>query len=73
MPPNEYMMEQAIQAMNSGAHTSVQAYAAAFGVAKTTLQEHINGRTNLRNSYQHQQRLTPLQEDFLVEWILEED
>ncbi|KAH8759488.1 hypothetical protein F5883DRAFT_367023, partial [Diaporthe sp. PMI_573] len=45
----------------------------AYGIPRSTLSTRIQGVTNRRVSHQHRQRLTPLQEDFLVDWILEED
>ena len=38
-----------------------------------TLRNYLSGATNSALSYQHQQRLTPAQEDFLVYWILDKD
>jgi len=40
---------------------------------RSTLQERIKGRKNARESHADQQRLAPKQEEFLVEWIVEED
>ena len=40
---------------------------------RSTLQERLNGRQPNAIAHSNQQRLTPEQERFLVEWILEED
>jgi hypothetical protein len=72
MPVNEAAIAQAIQDLQSGVHTSLRAAAQAYGVKRSTLQDRVKGTTSIRASHQHQQRLTPLQEEFLVEWILEE-
>jgi hypothetical protein len=73
MNPRENAIHQAINDFKSGVLSSQNAAADAYGVARSTLQERLKGRKNARESHAHQQRLTPEQEDFLVEWILEED
>ncbi|KAF2004489.1 hypothetical protein P154DRAFT_426479, partial [Amniculicola lignicola CBS 123094] len=39
----------------------------------STLYDQLHSVITSTASHQHQQWLTPLQEDFLVEWILKED
>ncbi|KAF1925141.1 uncharacterized protein M421DRAFT_23128, partial [Didymella exigua CBS 183.55] len=47
--------------------------AQAWDVPRSTLQERINSCQPNAMAHLNQQRLTPEQECFLVEWILEED
>ena len=73
MDPREHAIQSAIGDLDTGVYSSQRAAAKAYGIPRSTLQERLRGRTSSALSHQHQQRLTPLQEDFLVEWILEED
>ena len=73
MDPREHAIQLAISDLGAGIYSSQRAAAKAYGIPRSTLQERLKGRTSSALSHQHQQRLTPLQEDFLVEWILEED
>lgn len=69
--------EQAIQAAiadyNSGIYTSQRAAAKAYAIPRSTLVDRLKGATDAHTSHQHQQKLTPDQEEFLADWILEED
>jgi hypothetical protein len=69
----EKMIDSAIRDLENGSFTSVSAAAAANRVPRTTLRDRMNGSMNAKVSHQHQQRLTPEQEDFLANWILEQD
>jgi hypothetical protein len=73
MDPREAAIELAIQDYHAGVYTSQRAAAKAYGVPRTTLQDRLKGATNRATSHQHQQRLSPEQEEFLVQWILDED
>jgi len=73
MSVREHMISQAISDLNSGILPSQKSAAAGYNVPRTTLQERLKGRKNARASHEHQQRLTGNQEEFFVEWILEED
>jgi phage host-nuclease inhibitor protein Gam len=73
MDPRETAIAQAIADLNAGIHISQRAAAKAYGIPRATLQERLKGRTNRSTCHQHQQRLSPEQEQFLVEWILKED
>jgi hypothetical protein len=73
MDARELAIQSAINDSNAGLYTSYRAAAKAYGIPKSTLRNRLRGATNSANSHQHQQRLTPLQEDFLVDWILKED
>lgn len=73
MDVREAAIELAIKDYLAGLYSSQRAAAKAYGIPPSTLRGRINGATNSAISHQHQQRLTPQQEEFLVEWILEED
>ena len=73
MEAKEVAIQLAIADINSGRYTSQRAAAKAYNIPRTTLQARINGRPNNAASHAHQQRLNPQQEEFLVEWILEEE
>jgi hypothetical protein len=73
MDPREVAIQAAISDLISGVYTSQRKAAKAWGVPRSTLQERINGRQPNAIAHSNQQRLTPEQERFLVEWILEED
>ena len=45
----------------------------AYGIPRTTLSSRLKGSTNARAGHEQQQRLTTLQEEFLADWILDED
>ncbi|USP74411.1 hypothetical protein yc1106_01685 [Curvularia clavata] len=73
MDPRELAIQSAIRDLNSGVFTSQRKAAQAYGIPRSTLQERLQGRQPNATAHQHQQRLTPEQEHFLVEWIIEED
>ena len=73
MDAREVAIQLAISDLAAGLYTSQRAAAKAYGLPRSTLQDRLRGATTSAISHQHQQLLTPLQEDFLVEWILEED
>ena len=47
--------------------------ARAYGVPQSTFHDRISGKQPQRIAHQHEQRLTPTQEDFLTNWVLEQD
>ena len=69
----EDIIQVAIADLHAGTYASVRAAAKAYGLPKSTLQRYYNGGTTRVISHQHRQRLTPSQEDFLAQWILDED
>ena len=73
MAAREVAIQSAIRDLNTGLYSSQRAAAKAYGVPESTLRNRLKGATNSALSHQHQQRLTPTQEDFLVDWILDED
>jgi hypothetical protein len=73
MDSKETAVKLAIQYYHAGVYKSQRAAAKAYGVPRTTLQDRLKGTPNRATSHQHQQRLSPDQEEFLVQWILNED
>ena len=73
MDAREHAIQSAISDLTTGLFSSQRAAAKAYSISQSTLSMQLRGVTTSSLSHQHQQRLTPQQEDFLVEWILEED
>ena len=73
MDARELAIQSAISDLNADLYSSQRAAVKAYGVPQSTLSTRLHGATTSATSHQHQQRLTPLLEDFLVDWILEED
>jgi hypothetical protein len=73
MDPKETAIALAISDLETGVYTSQRAACAAYGVPRATLQDRLKGATKKTTSHQHQQRLTPEQEEYLVKWIIKED
>lgn len=71
MDPKELAIQSAIADVESG--LSQRKAADLNNVARSTLQERLKGRQGHATAHQHQQRLTPEQEDFLADWILSEE
>ncbi|RYN90015.1 hypothetical protein AA0119_g11278, partial [Alternaria tenuissima] len=73
MDPREVAFTSAIRDLNAGIFKSQRQAAQAYGVPRSSLQERMKGRQPHAIAHQQQQRLTPEQEAFLVDWILDED
>jgi hypothetical protein len=73
MDARELSIQSAIRDLESGVYTSQRAAAKAWGVPRSTLQDRLDGRQPRAIAHQHEQRLSPEQEEFLVEWILDKD
>ena len=73
MDPKELAIQNAIADLNSGVFRSERAAARWHGVPRSTLQGRRSGQQPHVIAHSNQQRLTPEQETFLVDWILEED
>ena len=73
MDPREVAFNNAIRDLNAGIFRSQRQAAQAYGVPRSSLQERMKGRQPHAIAHQQQQRLTPEQEAFLVDWILDED
>ena len=72
MDTRETAIFQAISDFNTGVYRSVRAAARAYNIPRSTLQHRLAGTTTSAISHHDQQRLSPAQEEFLTEWILEE-
>ena len=72
MDTRENSIQCAIRDFNAGVYKSQRAAARAYGIAPSTLNDRLNGAASRAIAHQYEQRLTPEQEQFLVEWILEE-
>ena len=72
MSDKETLVQQAIRECESGAFSSIRAAARAYGVPVATLAHRMQGRRTRRESDADRQRLTPRQEEALVQWILEQ-
>jgi len=73
MDPREAAIQAAISDVVSGVFTSQRAAAKAYNIPRSTLAARLRGTQTRQFSHEYQQRLTPQQEEFLVQWILEED
>ncbi|KAG9190620.1 hypothetical protein G6011_08708 [Alternaria panax] len=73
MDNHEAAIQNAIRDLNAGVFTSQRAACQAWGVPRSTLQGRLAGRAPNAIAHHQQQRLTPEQEEFLVQWILDED
>lgn len=62
----------AINDLSTGVYTSRRKAARAYNIPESTLRDRMNGATTYAISHQNQQRLSPQQENFLADWILEE-
>jgi hypothetical protein len=69
----EESMQSAVADIRNGVFTSIRACAKAYGVPRSTLTDRLAHRDTLAITHQRQQRLTPEQEAFIVDWILIED
>jgi hypothetical protein len=73
MAGRELSIQSAIRDLNSGVYTSRPAAAKAYNISRSTLQERLAGRHPHAIAHQIAQRLKPGQEEFLVNWIFDED
>ena len=73
MDTREAAIQAAIRDIDAGVFLSQRAAAKAYSIPQSTISTRIHGRQSNQASHVYQQRLTPEQEEFLVQWILEED
>ena len=66
MAQKEQNLQMAIADFNSGKFESGTQAARAYGVPPLTFHDCIDGKQPKWIAYQHEQRLTPTQEDFLT-------
>jgi hypothetical protein len=69
----ENSIQNALQDLDSGQVTSLRAAAMKWGVPRSTLSDRRRGLNNRHIANQPRQRLTPDQEKFLADWIIEQD
>ena len=67
MDSRERAIEAAISDLSANLNTSVRATGKKYGVPESTLRSRMKGSTNNATSHQHLQRLSPEQEEFVVE------
>jgi hypothetical protein len=72
MDSRELAVQSTISDLNSSFFESVRAASKAWGVPRSTLQGRLAGRQSHAIVHQHQQRLSPEQEESLANWILDE-
>jgi hypothetical protein len=73
MDNREYRIQCAIRDLSSGVIKSQRRAAQLYNVPRTSIQARLKGHQHHAIAHQQQQRLTPEQEEFLVQWILDED
>jgi hypothetical protein len=73
MDQRESMLQLALADLESGKYTSIRQAAKAYDVPRSTLADRQHGKLPRSAAHEQQQRLTPTQEEFLTEWILEQD
>jgi hypothetical protein len=69
----EAAIQSAIADLESGVFTSQHKAANAYNTSPSTLRGRLAGQQPHAKAHQLQQRLTPEQENFVAEWVLEED
>lgn len=69
----EANIQAAIKDYNACLFKSHRAAADAYNVKKSTLRDRINGKPTRAIAHFNQQRLTPDQEQYLVQWILHKE
>ena len=69
----ESAIQQAIADFESGKFKSKRAAANAYGLPFSTFKDRVNGSKPRATAHEKSQRLTPVQEEFLVDWIIDLD
>jgi hypothetical protein len=74
MSTNEFSITCAIQALQDTPTATKKGTAIAYNISRTTLRDRFTGKRQPREiAHQHRQRLSPPQETFLGDWILDEE
>jgi len=73
MDQKEQNLQLAIADFKAGKFKFGSEAARAYGVPPSTFNDRLNGKLPRRFAHQHEQRLTPTQEAFLTDWVLEQD
>ena len=69
----EESIQKTLQEFKSGKFSSLRATSKAYKIPLSTLADRNAGRPTRQLAQQNHQRLTPKEEGFLVEWIIEQD
>lgn len=69
----EDSIQAALNDYHSGKFASLRATAKAYNIPLSTLFNRNTGKTSRQLAHQKEQRLTPKEEEFLVQWIIEQD
>ncbi|GAB7348785.1 hypothetical protein MBLNU459_g7508t1 [Dothideomycetes sp. NU459] len=73
MAQREQQIHEALQELRTNSDQSIRSVAKAFNISQSTLTRRFNGRqTNRATAHTTEQRLTPSQEQFLEDWIIEQ-
>ena len=67
MANREATIQAAISDLNAGVYPSQRAAAKAYNIPRSTLAARLRGTQTRQFSHKYQQRLTPQQEEFLVQ------
>ena len=73
MAQREAQIEQALEAIRTNTVKSIREAQRAYGIPESTLRARLSGTTNRRMAHQYRKSLSIRQEEFLVEWILEQE
>jgi hypothetical protein len=73
MDQRESMIQLALADLESGKYPSIRQAAKAYNVSRSTLANRQHSKPTRSVAHEQQQRLTPAQEEFLTEWIFEQD
>jgi hypothetical protein len=74
MVANESKIQLAVAAWENGTYTSMRALAKDFNVSRTTLSNEISGnRLPHQEAFKSLQKLSKIQEQWLTQWIMDED
>ena len=73
MDAYESTIQKALEHIENHPEQSVRSTAAAYNLSEATLRRRRKGATDRHTSHELYQRLSLLQEEFLVDWILEQD
>jgi hypothetical protein len=73
MANREFLIQSAIADLDAGIFSSQRQACRAYNIPESTLRGRRAGQQRHAIAHQQQQRLTPEQEQFLVDWIIDED
>jgi hypothetical protein len=73
MDYREGIIQSAIADLNASIYKSQRAACKAYNIPRSTLRHRMAGSLPHATAHQQQQQLTPEQEEFLVNWIIDKD